>query len=75
VTVAQAVQRQLDRKGWTQEEAAAELGVSRYSVNQLVNGRRSITPDMALRLEKVFGVSAESWLALQAKQDLEEARE
>jgi addiction module HigA family antidote len=74
MTVAQALQRQLDKKNWTQQNAADALKTSRYSVNQLLNDRRGMTPDMALRLEKVFGVSAEKWMELQARQDLEDAR-
>jgi addiction module HigA family antidote len=74
MTVAQALQRQLDKKDWTQQEAADALKISRYSVNQLLNDRRGMTPDMALRLEKVFGVSAEKWMELQARQDLDDAR-
>lgn len=50
--------------------AAKELGVSRKQLSEVVNGIASITPEMALRIEKVFGSSAELWLKLQAKYDL-----
>ncbi len=50
--------------------AAAALGVTRNTLSELVNGRRGISPEMAVRLEKVFGGSAERWLVQQAQYDL-----
>ena len=47
-------------------EAAAALGVTRTTLSELVNGKRGISPEMAVRLEKVFGGSAESLLVQQA---------
>ncbi len=49
---------------------AAALGVTRTTLSELVNGRRGISPEMAVRLSKVFGGSAESWLIQQAQYDL-----
>jgi addiction module HigA family antidote len=60
----------LGANGLTQEQLADALGVSRLTVNQLVNNRRSITADMALRLEHLTGVSASQWLTLQQNYDL-----
>ena len=51
-------------------DAAAALGVTRTTLSELVNGKRGISPEMAVRLEKVFGGSAESWLVQQAQYDL-----
>lgn len=56
--------------GLTITEAAAALGVTRTTLSELVNGRRGISPEMAVRLSKVFGGSAESWLIQQAQYDL-----
>jgi addiction module HigA family antidote len=50
--------------------AAAALGVTRTTLSELVNGKRGISPEMAVRLSKVFGGSAESWLVQQAQYDL-----
>jgi addiction module HigA family antidote len=50
--------------------AAAKLKVSRKTLSEIVNGKASISPEMALRLELAFGKSAESWLAHQAAHDL-----
>ena len=51
-------------------EAAAALGVTRTTLSELVNAKRGISPEMAVRLSKVFGGSAESWITQQAHYDL-----
>lgn len=51
-------------------DAAAALGVTRTTLSELVNGKRGISPEMAVRLSKVFGASAASWLTQQALYDL-----
>jgi len=55
-------------------DAAAALGVTRTRLSELVNGRRGISPEMAVRLSKAFGGSAESWLTQQAHYDLAQVR-
>jgi antitoxin HigA-1 len=52
---------------------AGLLGVSRQTVNDLLRERRAISPEMALRLSRLFGNSAEFWLNLQRAVDLWEA--
>jgi addiction module HigA family antidote len=56
--------------GLTITEAASALGVTRTTLSELVNGKRGISPEMAVRLSKVFGGSAASWLTQQAYYDL-----
>jgi antitoxin HigA-1 len=56
--------------GLTITDAAAALGVTRTTLSELVNGKRGISPEMAVRLAKVFGGSAESWLTQQAYYEL-----
>ena len=51
-------------------DAAAALGVSRNSLSELINAKRGISPEMAVRLSKAFGGSAESWLTQQLHYDL-----
>jgi len=51
-------------------DAAAALGVTRTTLSELVNAKRGISPEMAIRLSQVFGGSAESWLVQQAHYDL-----
>jgi addiction module HigA family antidote len=55
-------------------EAANILGVTRQALNNLVNGKSGISPEMAIRLDKAFGGGAETWLRLQMAYDLAQAR-
>lgn len=59
--------------GLTQSQLAQELKVSRRTVNELVNGRRNLTADMALRLSKYFGTTVGFWMNLQQMNDIWEA--
>ena len=56
-------------------EAAEILGVTRQTLNNLVNGKSGISADMAIRLDKAFGGGAETWLRLQMAYDLAQARQ
>lgn len=56
--------------GLTQVELASRLGVSYPRLNELIKGKRSVTPDTALRLARVLGMSADFWLGLQQDWDL-----
>ena len=56
-------------------EAADVLGVTRQTLNNLVNGKAGISPEMAIRLDKAFGGGAETWLRLQMAYDLAQARQ
>jgi antitoxin HigA-1 len=60
--------------GLTITEAADILGVTRQTLNNLVNGKSGISADMAIRLDKAFGGGAETWLRLQMAYDLAQAR-
>ena len=60
--------------GLTITQAAAALGVTRTTLSELVNEKRGISPEMAVRLAQVFGGSAESWLVQQAQYDLAQVR-
>ena len=55
-------------------QAAAALGATRTTLSELVNEKRGISPEMAVRLSQVFGGSAESWLVQQAQYDLAQVR-
>lgn len=57
----------------TQQQLADAMHVDRVRVNNIINGRRAVTPDTALRLEKVLGPSAQFWLNLQQHVDLWDA--
>ena len=56
-------------------DAAKSLGVTRKTFSSLLNGRSGISPEMALRLSKVFGRSPEGWLRLQLQYDLWQAQQ
>jgi addiction module HigA family antidote len=60
--------------GLTITQAAAALGVTRNTLSELVNGKRGISPEMAVRLSKVFGGGEESWLVQQAQYELAQVR-
>jgi antitoxin HigA-1 len=55
--------------------AAEALGVTRKALSDLLNGHTGVSPDMAIRLEKVFGSTADTWLGIQMQYDLWEARQ
>ena len=65
----------LEPLGLTVTEGAKILGVSRQALNNLVNGKSGISPEMSLRLSKAFGSSPETWLRMQLDYDLAKARQ
>lgn len=54
--------------------AAKALGVSRKTLDNLVNGRAGVSPEMAVRLATAFGGSAQSWINMQSAYDLAQVR-
>jgi antitoxin HigA-1 len=60
----------LDDLGLPVAEAAQGLGVTRQQLHNVVSGRSAISPEMAVRLEKAIGSTAETWLRMQAAYDL-----
>jgi len=61
--------------GLTVTKAAESLGVTRKTFSMLLNGKSGISPEMALRLSKVFGRTPEGWLRLQLQYDLWKAKQ
>ncbi len=57
--------------GISQYRLAKDINVPARRINEIVQGKRSITPDTALRLSKFFGLSERFWINLQARYDLE----
>ncbi len=55
-------------------EGAEILGVSRTKLSRLINGQAGVSPEMAIRLAKAFGATADIWLRMQAAYDLAQAR-
>lgn len=61
--------------GITQHKLAVSIGVPPRRINEIVQGKRAITADTALRLAKFFGVSPQFWLGLQTQYDLDVAED
>ena len=57
----------------SQNQLAADLGVSSRRINEIVSGRRSVTADTALRLARYFRMSPQFWLGIQMDYDLDVA--
>ena len=64
----------IEALGLSIAEAAKGLGITRQQLYNIVNGRSALTPEMALRLEKGIGGTAEAWLRLQTAFDMAELR-
>lgn len=60
--------------GLNQSSLARKLGCSHTKINEIVNGKRGISPEFALVLEKELGTTAEMWVRMQAEYDLSQAR-
>ena len=61
--------------GLTQRELADAIHVPYQRINEIINGRRGITPSTALRLAKFFGMSADFWMNLQLRWDIYHAQQ
>lgn len=64
----------MNQMGLNQTTLAAKLNCSPRKINEIVNGKRAISPEFALVLEKNIGTSAAMWVRMQAEHDLAEAR-
>ena len=64
----------LDPLGLSITEGAEVLGVARHTLSRVINGQAAVSPEMAIRLEKAFGSTADSWFRMQTAYDLARAR-
>ena len=64
----------LEPLGLSVTQGAEVLGVTRQTLNNVVNGKSGISPEMAIRLSKAFGSTPETWLRMQLAYDLAKAR-
>jgi addiction module HigA family antidote len=64
----------LEPSGLTVTAGAKILGVTRQTLNNVINGKSGISPEMAIRLTKAFGSTEETWLRMQLAYDLAAAR-
>lgn len=64
----------LKEMSMNQSQFASLCGCSPRKINEIINGKRSVSPEFALILEEVLGTSAEMWVRIQAEYDLAQAR-
>jgi addiction module HigA family antidote len=64
------IKADLDELGWSVVDAARALGISRQQLHAVIAGRASVRPEMAVRLEKALGSTADTWLRMQMNYDL-----
>jgi addiction module HigA family antidote len=69
------VKDNIEELGLSVADAARGLGVTRQQLYKVIKSESSISPEMAVRLEKAFGGSADTWLRMQMNYDLARARE
>ena len=69
------IRNMLNELGLSITGAAKALGVNRQTLNNLVNEHNGVSPEMALRLEAVFGSTADAWLQMQVNYDISKVRE
>jgi antitoxin HigA-1 len=68
------IKADIDELGRSVVEAATALGISRQQLHSVIAGRAGVTPEMALRLEKALGSTANTWLRMQMNYDLAQIR-
>ena len=69
------IKNELDDMGLSVAAAAEGLGITRQQLYNVINGKSAVTPEMALRLEKGIGSTADTWLRMQMAFDLAELRQ
>src|SRR5690348_2046050 len=72
-TPAQALEGSLKRKGVTAYQLAKDTGLAQSRISEILAGRRRITPETATHFGDYFETSAEYWMSLQARHDLNES--
>ena len=70
----QLVKDDIDTSGLSVAEAATGLGVTRQQLYRVINGDSAVTPEMAMRLEKAIGGTADAWMQMQMNYDLAQVR-
>jgi antitoxin HigA-1 len=68
------IEADIDELGISVIDAAKALGISRQQLHAVISGRAGVTPEMAVRLEKALGSTADTWLRMQMNYDLAKVR-
>src|SRR4051812_26656364 len=66
MTPGERIRNEMESRGWTQRDLAKILGRPLPAVNEVIQGKRAMTPEMAIALQGAFGVSATEWLHMEA---------
>jgi HTH-type transcriptional regulator/antitoxin HigA len=74
VSPGRIIQRELDERGWTQNDLADVMGRPSQAISEIINGKKQITAETALELGEAFGVDAAFWSSLQSSYNLQQAR-
>lgn len=69
------LQEEIEERELLKKDVAQQLRILPTNLSEILNGKRNISPKLAVKLEKVLGISAEYWLNLQIAWDLQNARE
>lgn len=64
------IKHSIDASGLSLTDAAKRLGVTRQTLSRVINGRTSLSPEMAVRVSKAFGSTVEHWMRMQMAYDL-----
>lgn len=68
------IKDELEARKMKQQALADEMGISKSIVSQIINGKRNITPFLALKIEKALGIDAQLWMRLQIRYQLDTIR-
>lgn len=68
------LQEEIEERGLLKKDVARQLHILPTNLSEILNGKRNISPKLAVKLEKVLEISAEYWLNLQIAWDLQNAR-
>lgn len=71
----QLIQRELDARGWTQNDLAEVMGRPAQAISEIITGKKQITAETAIELGEAFGVDAAFWSTLQSNYNLHLARQ
>ena len=74
VSPGRIIQRELDERGWTQNDLADVMGRPSQAISEIINGKKQVTAETALELGEAFGVDAAFWSSLQSSYNLQQAR-
>ena len=65
---------ELEARGWTQRQFADIIGISAPELNNIIKGKKNLTPALAVRIGEAFGTSAEVWMNMQVHYSLDLAK-